>query len=391
MKESTLHSLITARPILDYSRSLIETGSSHAATAGLILLQDAVELVLLAAMNERDLDDAGRAEKLSFDQIIGGLISAGIRVPKSGTLKAMNRHRVLAKHYGQLILPETARGYFEASKVSIDAVLRDAVGTDLRSIVLADLLTEGESKELLIYANDYIEKGDYLGSLVAVRKALFIEVEINYSVEVYRNGPFQLGDMRAPAYARSLEWINANVKEPTDYVVIDYDRLRTEALEWGFNVNELNNIRRLTPAVFRDLARTQWFIAYDIGFPEHYATRPNAQYCIDRTIELLRKKQLHQKALAPWVNLEAFQPPQVFIGEPLFATASNSSQVIHTVASGYRYRVSRRCLGFDGVTEFLRIAVFIENGSEWGPGTTFGFLEDRVGRPNFAPDSVADN
>ncbi|MGN6227402.1 MAG: hypothetical protein ACTHNM_08205 [Dyella sp.] len=392
MKESTLHSLITARSLLDHSRSLIESSSAHAATAGLILLQDAVELVLLAAVNERDLDDAAKAEKLTFDQIVGNLIGAGLRVPKSGTLKAMNRHRVLAKHYGQLVLPETARGYLEASQTSIDAVLQDAVGTDLRSIVLTDLLDNGEAKDFLVAASELIGDGNYLKSLVAVRQALFIEVESNYSVEGHINGHNIFGGgWRAPAFAKNAEWIKENVKEPTDYVVIDNDKLRTDALEWGFNVNELSNIRRLTPAVFRSSPNEQWFVAYDLGFPEHHATLQNAQYCLDRTIELVRRKQLHEKALAPWVALEAFQPPPVFIGEPLFNSASNKGEVVHVVTEGYRYRVSRRCTGFDGATEFLRVTAFPEGSSEWMPGTIWGFLEDRPDRPTpFAPESNPD-
>lgn len=389
MKESTLHSLITARALLDHSRSLIETSSAHTATAGLIILQDAVELVLLAAVNECDLDDAAKAEKLTFDQLVGHLISAGLSVPKSGTLKAMNRHRVLAKHYGQLVMPETARGYLEASQSSIDSVLQRAVSSDLRSIVLTDLIEDGQAKNYLTRANGLIAEGSYLESLVAVRQALFTEVETNYSVEEHRNGhnPFG-GGWRAPAYAKSPEWIKENVKEPTNYVVIDHEKLRTDALEWGFNVNELSNLRRLTPSVFRSATDSKWFVAFDLGFPEHHATLQNAQYCLDRAIELIRRKQLHQKALVPWVPLDAFQPPDIFIGEPLFESASNEDIVVHVVAEGYRYRVSRRCTGFDGTTDFLRVSAVPEGSSEWMAGTIWGFLEDRPDRPTpFAPQS----
>lgn len=95
MKESTLQTLIIARTLFEQAERDCASGDRYKATAGLIVLQDAIELVFYASLIEKDIDEETQVEKLDFDQMIGSLIKAGIRVPKSGTLKAMNKLRML--------------------------------------------------------------------------------------------------------------------------------------------------------------------------------------------------------------------------------------------------------------------------------------------------------
>jgi hypothetical protein len=71
MKSSTLHSLITARTLHDEARRLIAAGDRHMSSAGLILLQDALEIVFLAMLVEQDVDEQKALESKSFDELIG--------------------------------------------------------------------------------------------------------------------------------------------------------------------------------------------------------------------------------------------------------------------------------------------------------------------------------
>jgi len=71
------------------------------------VLQDALELILLAVLIEKGVDEKKGLENFSFDQLIGELKKEGVRVPKSGTLKALNKQRVIIKHYGQVSEPQT--------------------------------------------------------------------------------------------------------------------------------------------------------------------------------------------------------------------------------------------------------------------------------------------
>ncbi|TON43389.1 hypothetical protein CGH56_26195, partial [Vibrio parahaemolyticus] len=71
----------------------------HSCTAGIILLQDFVELVVLAVLDEVDINETKNIESKSFDELLGELKKNKIKVIKSGTIKALNKQRVIAKHY----------------------------------------------------------------------------------------------------------------------------------------------------------------------------------------------------------------------------------------------------------------------------------------------------
>lgn len=380
MKEVTLHSLITAKALYDDAQALCVSGSTHSATAGLILLQDALELVLLAALVEKGIDDASKTEKLSFDQIIGNLQAGGVNVPKSGTLKSLNKNRVLAKHYGQLILPETVRGYLEATKATIDIVLNQVVGQSLDDIFLTDLLEDGEPKDLLRGAHVYLNRGEHLLALIEIRKAIFLEIEQPYSVHEWVNSEIQLwralmqGGSKAPAHTRNGKWIAANVKEPTDFVQIDHNQLRADGVEWGVNTNELINLRWLTPSVFRASSDSPWCVSHDIALPANQANQHNVQYCLDRAISILLKKQTHHRALRIPQRTAPFSPPTVYIGTFVHELADTKSNITHIISKDYLYTVVSRTTGLDYKTPFYRLTGQPNGEPYWSDKAVSGYL-----------------
>jgi hypothetical protein len=396
MKETTLHSLITAKALFDDAQALCASGNTHSATAGLILLQDALELVLLAALVEKDIDDASKTEKLSFDQIIGDLRAGGVDVPKSGTLKSLNKNRVLAKHYGQLVIPEAVRGYLEASKSTIDSVLHQVVGKSLNDIFLTDLLDDGEAKGFLFCAHNQLDRGAYLDALIEIRKAIFVEIEYPYSVHEWTNpqgeiwGSLMYGGRKAMAHTRNKSWIDANVSEPTEFVQIDQNQLRADAVEWGVNTSELTNLRRLTPNVFRASPNSSWCVSHDIALPANQANLHNTQYCLDRAISIILKKQNHQRALRIPQRTAPFSAPIVYIGMSVFERADSASPVKHVISQDYLYTVTSRVTGFDERTSFYRIHGYPAGDNEWSERAIFGFLiESEINSVPFIPKELS--
>src|SRR5436305_1194227 len=77
MKSEVLNGLLTAKTLFDAARRLCMVRDRHMASAGLILLQDAVELVLYACLIERGIDETKSIESFTFDQLIGELRSMG--------------------------------------------------------------------------------------------------------------------------------------------------------------------------------------------------------------------------------------------------------------------------------------------------------------------------
>ncbi len=340
------------------------------------MLQDALEIVFLAMLTEKEIDEQKTLESKTFDELIGELRKTGVKVPKSGTLKALNKQRVITKHYGQLAEPVTVRVYAEAAEVALSSILPEVLGKSFRGVFLSDLLDPGEARDLLSTAAALLEEGRHLDALITVRKALFVEIEHEYAINGWRdadsNEPmgllaFSRGGLKAPYRTRSKDWIEKNVKTPLDYVQIDHERLRLDGMEWGVNTAELENLRRLTPNVFRPEKGGPWHVQYDTAFPPNEANAANARYCLDRAISILLRKQQHTRARR-WPRRDApFDPPPIYLDAPVFERTSQQSRVIHHIESEYQYLIHSVVTGFDANERYYDIS-----GSKPDPSSKFG-------------------
>lgn len=356
MKASTLHSLITARTLHDEARRLIDIGDRHMSSAGLILLQDALEIVFLAMLVEKDVDEVKTLESKSFDELIGELRKFGISVPKSGTLKALNKQRVITKHYGQLAEPLTVQTYAEAADLAIETIVQAVLGRGYRDIFVTDLLADGEAKAFLTEAAMALERAQFLEALIAVRKALFVEIEVEYCVNKWAdanpNEGFGLlswsrGGLKAPYWTRNREWLEKNVTTPFDYIQVDYEKLRVDALEWGVSTAELENLRRLTPDVFRADKDAPWQVRYDLQFPPNEANSRNGRYCLDRAISVLLRKQQHMNTRRWPARDINFDLPPIYLDAPVFAKPRQDSEIVHHLNDQHHYRLTSITSGFD--------------------------------------------
>ena len=365
MKPSTVHSLITAKALYYESKPLIEAGNKYSSSAGLILLQDTIELILLALLAELGVDEQKNLDSKSFDELLGELKKAGITIPKIGTIKALNKQRVIIKHYGQLAEPATVLNYAQATDMLIDSVLTQVVGKTINEIFLTDLLPDCEAKDFLKNSITLKEAGKYLEALIETRKAFYVEYESGYSIHEWsdvdendRRGLGLLlgrGGHNAPYWTKNKQWIEKNVKCPLDYVQIDYEKMRLHAIEWGVSTSELENLRRLTPGVFRANKDSNWQVDYNVEFPPNEANEANCNYCIDIALNLLRKKKEHEQ-LKRWPGREKpFESPSIYIGRPVFAAARQDSEVVHTVSENFLYKTHRLAIGFDD-EEYLYIS-----------------------------------
>lgn len=366
MRDSTVHALIVARTLLEQSDPLCSSEDRYIASAGLIVLQDALEAVLYALLLERGVDDEKNLERKSFDELIGELKSASVVVPKSGTLKALNKQRVLVKHYAQLAEPAMVRSYHDAAQEAIASMTTQVIGQSLRDLFIADLLSEGEAKILLKRAEQAIKDARFLDALIETRKALFVEFEEEYSVYGWRNfdvnsqegvfTSFLRGGWRAPVWAKSKEWIENNVKVPTDYVQIDWQNWRLQAMELGIHTVELSNLQCLTPNVFRGDKSAGWSVTYDASFGASNAIESNARYCLDRAVSIILKKHQHAQARREPAKDIPFSPPPIYVGHTLHERPTTSSPAVHYVQEGFTYSISRIVGGFDPMESFYEVS-----------------------------------
>ncbi len=366
MRESTVHALVVARTLLEQADPLCSSDDRYIASTGLVVLQDALEAVLYALLLERGVDDEKNLERKSFDELIGELKAAGVVVPRSGSLKALNKQRVLVKHYAQLAEPAMVRSYYADAQEAIAVMTTAVIGQSLRALFVSDLLSEGESKGVLKLAEQSIKDKRYLEALIETRKALFVEFEEDYNIYGWRDfdgtrqegllGSLARGGWRAPSWTRSKEWIEKNVKVPTDYVQIDYQDWRLQAMELGIHTIELQNLRRLTPDVFRVDRNAGWSVTYDASFGVSNATESNALYCLDRAVSIILKKHQHAQARREPAKDVPFEPPPIYVGRMLHERAATDSPTVHTVRDGFTYSIRRIVGGFKPTESFYEVS-----------------------------------
>ena len=159
----------------------------YSATAALILLQDAYELVLVATHDK--LIDTNIPEKISFDSLHKEVTDAIGGIACSQEMYGMNKARVNAKHYGVLAESTTTLNFIEASKQAIEKMCQKAFNRSFSEIGLLDLVPDCESKEFLLKSKELMDQSDLFLALVEIRKAIFIEFEKDYSVYDWRETP----------------------------------------------------------------------------------------------------------------------------------------------------------------------------------------------------------
>ena len=328
------------------------------------MLQDALELIVLALLGEHGVDENKNLEKKSFDELLGELKSSGTPMPKLGTIKALNKQRVITKHYGQLAEPATVRNYFDAASQMIDAALKHTVDKSLDEVFLTDLLKECEAKELLVQAIALRDCGSFLECLINIRKAFHVEYEHDFAIHRFSDldeppesafALIRLGGYKAPHYKRTKAWITGNVGKPVDYVQVDYREIRNDAVEWGVSTSAVENIMRLTPAVFRAENDSQWRIDYDLTYPANEANISNCNYCLDTLITFLMKKHEHENAKRWPSRTRPHTPPTVYVGHAFYSAARTNSVVMHYVQEGYLYTMNRSVSGFADGEEYFHL------------------------------------
>jgi hypothetical protein len=373
MKEATVHSMAIARTLLERAEPLCNSDDRYLASAGLVVLQDALEAVFYALLIEKGVDETTNLERKGFDELIGELKSAGVSVPKSGTLKALNKQRVLTKHYAQVAEPVTVRTYYSAATIAIEATTNAILGRSIRDLFIAAILAKGEAKDYLEAAEKAIAARRFMNALVAIRKAVFVEFEEDYNIYGWRDydgtqprGLLALagrGGWRAPNWTRRKDWIDEHVRVPTDYIQIDHQTQRLQAMELGIHTVELQNLQRLTPDVFRSERNAEWSVTYDASFPTNNATEANARYCLDRAVWIILKKQEHAGARREPAKDVPFDPPPVYIDRVVFEKPSTQSAHVHVVTKGYSYTVHRIVGGFDPSETFYELSAESEERS----------------------------
>lgn len=368
--------MLIARSLFEQAGPLCLSEDKHLASAGLIIIQDSLEIVFYALLLEKNFDETNDLNKKTFDELLSAFKKSGYSVPKSTTIRALNKQRVIVKHHGQLAEPITVANYYRCAEFVIEDLVFKVLGERFREIFLTDLLKDGEAKNHLKAAEKLISQREYINALIEIRKSIFIEFESDYSLHGWKEinkdldeplGMIMLarGGLKTHRWMRNKQWIESNVSDPTKYVQINFEDWRIDALEYGINTAEFNNLQRLTPAVFRTRKGEPWAVKVNTFFTQNEACEADSKYCLDRAISIISKKQRHI-GIAREPSEGKPLTPQIYLGEHLYKRATTKSEVVHTVNSKLNYEIEEIVDDFESTEKFFLIRAWSDTNNEHG-------------------------
>jgi hypothetical protein len=246
---SVINKLTLARHLFLMALDNLRSHRETALFAAVNLMQDAVEAFLLAVAEQvKAVVDSGTGFEKYFAKIDERI--APKELPFRQRLVALNKVRVNAKHHGVKPDRNEARAFAVVCREFFDESSASILGMPFWSISLVDLLEDEEIRDLLVGAQSAFDKGAYWECLVECRKVIFLRFEWHYDISEFKDEAaaanfFAAAFCHAPAYAKDKRYIDENVRNPFDYIVLDHSRLDGELVKEGLDPGVFWNIWRL--------------------------------------------------------------------------------------------------------------------------------------------------
>lgn len=328
---------------------------------GIILLQDSVELFLIGICEYLNISynpsstslpiylDIIKKSKKTFDEEKNKVIinQEEKDVPFKKDLIHMNKMRVNIKHYGKLFIPNDCIEIKERIHSFFIAASRLYFGLEFDEISLVNILEEGEIKSYFKDAENHLINKKYLDCMINCRKILYRLFEQKYDIRVFakeklvdqvlNNEELQklYSYIEAPEKVKSKDYIDRNVSDPTDYIVLDDTKLNMELLMYGINTVDFYNVIKHTPKVYFFKEENRWAIKKKLNYK---ITKEIASYCFRKTLNftlLVRKKRKQDKEII-----------QSGVGIPIkgqeweiFSKALTTSKKIHKMKKEAKYNI----------------------------------------------------
>jgi hypothetical protein len=332
LKETVIRRLKLSRYLFQLASQNARSDLDVASSASVNLLQDAIEIFLLAAIDHLNIQVGPRTD---FPQYLDKINEkTGNELPFRRRLIDINKVRVLSKHDGISPNGQEVEGYLSDGRKFLEQACSKTLGTDFWSVSLVSLLEERESKNLLLEAEGFIEMGEYEASLVSVRKAFFVEFETFYDTQKDLDNPFGLFGSRAPYFARNKEYIEKNVATPFDYIVLDHAQVDADLTNEGIDHTTFWNVWRLTPQVYRHKDGDPWLNKHEPRKLESEGIKERANYALEAMVEVLLARQTNRR-MTKWIDSRTNYVAKLRKDETtVYAKADKASAVVGKTKAG---------------------------------------------------------
>jgi len=253
-------------------------------------MQDAVEIFLIAVAAFLKINPPRKCAFDKYFELINDKISPA-KLPFQTQLKMLNKIRVNSKHHG--IQPDKKE--CERLSVNVREFFEEASNSILKAnfftISAIDLLTDGETKHLLLEAKEMLKKKNFEQCSILCSKAIYLELLKDYDISGFREGAKPRGLLgyipsKAPYYAQRKEYIEEYVRVPTDFIVLDHSALDQELLKLSVSNTSFWNVWRLIPKVFRN-DDGDWIIKEDFNKLKESVLEEKIEYIFYTTVDII--------------------------------------------------------------------------------------------------------
>lgn len=367
MDVETIRRLILARHLYELGIASVRSANEMHLFSAVNLLQDAVEAFLIAVA-----DHIGAAidQNTKFDKYFVQIDSriAPKELPFKSKLIRLNRIRVDSKHYGIQPARDECDRLAVAVREFFDEVSTSILGASFSTVSAIDLLSDGETKSVLLEAKQALEAGELEECAIGCRKALYFEIERHYDISAYKDGkPVGIlrGFTNAPFYARSKQYIDENVSDLTDFIVYDHSSVNEKLLTQGADNTAFWNVWRLTPELYKT-SDGKWVVKEDFAKLDRKVLSDKIDYIFSATLDVVLS--IHRTSQATkWADHGRYYLDLTQEKVPIYKKADRTSDVTgHTPPGMTRIDTDYRIEGLNGDGPYWHISHFDKGMSLWG-------------------------
>lgn len=359
MDLETIRRIGLARHLYELGLASLRSANDMHLFSAVNLFQDAVEAFLIAVADHLGaaIDQNTKFDKY-FVQINDKI--APKELPFKSKLLRLNRIRIDSKHYGIQPARDECDRLVVAVREFFDEVSTSLLGASFSTVSAIDLLNDGETKAVLMEAKKALEAGHLDDCAINCRKALFLEIERNYDIFAYKDGnPVNTlaGFTEAPYYVRSKQYIDENVRNPTDFIVYDHDNLNQKLLAKGVDNTAYWNVWRLTPEVYKTKAG-KWVVKHEFVKLDKKLLTDKIDYVFSATLDIVLS--IHRTWQATkWADSGVYYLNLTQEEVPIYEKADQSSRVsAHTPAAMTRINTDYRVDGLSGDGPYWHVSHF---------------------------------
>jgi hypothetical protein len=313
LEEAIVRRLSIAKLIVDQAKTVGLQYGPLSAGLGISLAQDALEMILRAALEHWKV---GLNEQ-SFEKLLDFVDKTAAEkgksaLPERSRIGQINKARVSFKHHG--VLPDQAQGRDLILRAAIisDLICESYFGIDLGSVTLANLVAGLRIRNHLLASREFLDEGKHSDSILSSAKAFALEFGYAGERKQYQSNRleveslswgFGFDDRRDPIGELSRAVINdfKNVSQQLESITKEQDIIKL-----GIDPHQMAYFSAIAPSVSFSYAKTfwcQWF------HQKESLTSENAEFCLSFAASAIIRAQSVRptgKAMvgADWVELQ---------------------------------------------------------------------------------------